>query len=249
MLFTATDKCEASFRLLCNATMDDAKIRYKLRRQLSLQNGRDRLIGRTAEESILINAYYGSLTMHGNTSASVVLISGESGMGKTKLAELLRNHVMDDDGFFIRGKFDQLTYGSANLPYTGIASAFGGYCSILEERGGNDWEKIANKLKDEFDADQGKLLVEAIPSLKKIVEVSNDQAIVASLTRNEEAPITEGRAHQLCFLLKKFIRVISSTGDPIVFLIDDMQVRLCCRLQILLIFTPYAVVLFPLFPS
>ena len=54
----------------------------------------NRLIGRTAEESILLNKYFGALSTNKDSPATVVTICGESGLGKTKLAETLRTHVL-----------------------------------------------------------------------------------------------------------------------------------------------------------
>ena len=145
------------------------------------------LVGRSAEESVLLNSYFGSLSMSQNSHASVILIHGDSGLGKTKLAETLRPHLGEsgrererailliciakivsftlymsvltffvlptqnrDDGYFIRGKFDQLSFGSANRPYSGISSAFSEYCNAVEQRDRETWKEVAEKLRREI---------------------------------------------------------------------------------------------------
>lgn len=212
------------------------EIRRHLQKQLSFRE--ERLFGREVEQSALNNSYYSSLTLNSNSPPSALLISGESGMGKTKLAELLRTMIKGDDGIFIRGKFDdQLSPGSA-LPYSGLASAFGEYCTLLEQMGQDEWNEVTKKLKKEISVDEGKLLVEAIPSLKKVITAGLGDAVKPLTSAGAQTydfkdtgsvgdvTIADGRFHRLNYVLKKFISVISSTGDPIIFLIDDMQVSL-----------------------
>lgn len=224
----------------------------------------ERLLGRSAEESILLNSYFASLSMNANSPASVILIRGDSGIGKTKIAETLRSHVLEDDGFFIRGKFDQLSYcgeisgsgeleggdshNSPHVPYSGIASAFAEYCSLLEQRGEVAWREVVQALKGDIKDDEGRLLCEAIPVLKKIITcdhlgghasrmddkesshrhqypLEQEEKKESERSFEDEDSFTESRSHRLNYLMKKFIKIISNVGDPIVLLIDDMQVR------------------------
>ncbi|KAL7549174.1 hypothetical protein ACHAWF_012443 [Thalassiosira exigua] len=221
----------------------------------------DRLLGRSAEESILLNSYFASLSKGQDCAASVILIHGDSGLGKTKLAETLRPHVVQDDGYFIQGKFDQLSYGTANRPYSGISSAFAQYCAAVEQRSEEDWSEVAEKLRGEIRGDEGRLLLEAIPSLGKIVgrrsrssrsssrppkttAARGEGAAAASERRHsagrscpacrhgeeEEEKVAEGPdvsldcgGHRFVHLIKRVASVMSNIGDPIVFLIDDIQ--------------------------
>jgi predicted ATPase len=195
-----------------SSTSDDR--RERLRQKI----GDNRIFGRSGEESILINSYYASLTLNQNSPANLILICGESGLGKTTLAEVLRSYAKEDDGFFIRGKFEQSSAsGAANVPYAGITNAFREYCSLLEERG-DDREEVVMALKREIHENDGSLLCDAIPSLRNIIRDTCSEESV------DELASTKNRFHRLNYLLKKFIRVISSTGDPIIFLLDDMQV-------------------------
>lgn len=194
-------------------------LRDHLRQKISLpSHGEESLYGRSAEESILINIYYASLTLTQNSPSNLILICGESGLGKTKLAETLRSYAMKDEGFFIRGKYDQSSYGEANLPYSGIANAFREYCSLLLERPG-DRDQVINGLRKAIDENEGSFLCEAIPSLRNIINH------VPSHHLEVDSTSTKSRFHRLNYLMQKFIRVVSSFGDPIIFLLDDMQVE------------------------
>eukprot|EP00804_Cyclotella_cryptica_P021476 CCRYP_005799-RA/>CCRYP_005799-RA protein AED:0.04 eAED:0.04 QI:150/1/1/1/0.83/0.85/7/550/1028 len=206
--------------------METVDHRTHLNKQISLQriggDQGDRLFGRTAEESVLINSYYASLTLNQNSPANLVLIRGGSGLGKTILAETLRVYAIEDDGFFIRGKFDKSSYGAASLPYSGINSALSDYCSLLNKRE-EDREKVVKALKKEIQNHEVSILCEALPSLRGILEHGRDEVTSYQLEAADDPTSTKSRFHILSYIIKKFIRVISSMGDPIVFLLDDMQ--------------------------
>ena len=142
---------------------------------------------------------------------------------------------------FIKGKFDQLSYGSANRPYQGIASVFAEYCSAVEQRSHEDWIEVAEKLRREIDGDEGKILFEAIPSLRKIIcgepssqkesDIESRPHFCEECQHLEEVKVdgvsenfSESGSNRLNYLIKRFVSVISSIGDPIVLLIDDIQV-------------------------
>jgi len=149
---------------------------------------------------------------------------------------------------FIQGKFDQLSFGSANRPYSGISSAFADYFSAVEQRSTETWNEVANKLRSEIKGEQdGKLLSQAIPSLRKILRHDHEEeqkdvtqqqqqqrrhscdACQHVTEEEEKIPdskdiLSESRSHRFIFLIKRVVSVMSSIGDPIVCLIDDIQV-------------------------
>lgn len=177
----------------------------------------EHLLGRSAEESVLLNAYFASLS---GSSAAVILIHGESGLGKTKLAETLRQPCLEDDGYFVRGKFDQMSHGSANSPYSGISSAFADYCSAVESRCQEEREEVSKKLRKEIKGDE-RLLFEAIPSLRRIITGGDCYPVEEEEGKLESQ--VEHSSHRFLYLIRRIICAISSIGDPIVFLIDDVQ--------------------------
>lgn len=207
--------------------MQTIDLRTHLQKHISRKSNRiDRLFGRSAEESVLINSYYASLTLNHDSPANLVLIRGGPGLGKTKLAETLSVYAIEDDGFFIRGKFDQASYrGAASLPYSGINNALSEYCSFLKKREG-DRDKVVKALKKEFQKNEVSVLCEAIQSLREILDDDREEVSSHHSEFADDPTSTNNRFHILSYLVKKFIRVITSMGDPIVFLLDDMQVKL-----------------------
>lgn len=107
---------------------------------------------------------------------------------------------------------------------------------------------MAEKLRREIKGEEGKLLVEAIPSLRKIIGVDElynhhnkegEQAGVTITTgkrrhschacqhleeekvQNNLDSFSESGSHRLYYVIKRFVSVISSIGDPIVLLIGE----------------------------
>ena len=74
----------------------------------------------------------------------LVLVSGYSGVGKTTLIRELALPVAGRGGFFIEGKFDQLT---AKIPYSALAEAFGQLLRALAGTPQDELETWRNKIQ------------------------------------------------------------------------------------------------------
>lgn len=84
------------------------------------------LIGREAEMGMLCNALTTAVT---HRRPSLALISGEAGMGKTRLVEELLDHARDDHGArVLRGR--SVPYGEANVWWP-LAEAMAEACGIV----------------------------------------------------------------------------------------------------------------------
>lgn len=115
----------------------------------------------------------------------------------------------------------------------------------MEQRSGETLNEVSEKLRREIREEECKLLFEAIPSLRKIIggrrrgsaddagqeqkkkkqQHSSRRHSVASQESVDRVEIfSDSGSHRLNYLIKKVISVISSIGDPIVLLIDDIQV-------------------------
>ena len=76
-----------------------------------------RLYGREQESAALM----GSFGRVAQGAREVVLVSGQSGIGKSSLVHELRQPVLNRNGWFISGKFDQ---SRLTIPYSALAAAF-----------------------------------------------------------------------------------------------------------------------------
>ena len=96
-------------------------------------------------------------------------------------------------------------------------------------------------MRKDIKGSDSKLLCEAIPSLRKILGVRMHRLHSCDLCDNDgdedDWNIREdGKVHflenyggtSLTYLMRRVVTIISSIGDPIVCLIDDIQVRMCC---------------------
>jgi len=185
----------------------------------------DRLLGRSPETSILLNVYYAALSVGKDSPASSILIHGDSGLGKTSLAETMRRLVLEDDGYFIQVKFDQLGYASAKRPHSIIASAFAEYCSSIEQRDEDTRVELENKLRREIKEKERDLLFEIIPALRRIIGDDVYPIDEHYHKHGEDQTMIPENFHKLNHLIRKFVSVITqlADGDPIVFLLDDLQ--------------------------
>jgi len=139
----------------------------------------------------------------------MILVGGNSGVGKSVLVEQLYRPVVQEGGFFISGKFDQLR---ADIPYSAFSQALGKLMiqvMLLSEKELDRWRNELHRLLLPI----GRVLFEIIPGLEKI------------LVNEPEVPILNGAEAQLRFnyALTRFFKVFSDLGKPVVIFIDDLQ--------------------------
>eukprot|EP00985_Skeletonema_marinoi_P028793 scaffold26039_cov82-Skeletonema_marinoi.AAC.1 len=141
-----------------------------------------------------------------NTSSSeVVFISGESGTGKTALAESIKNVVLRRCGIYISGKFD---IQNRRDPFLGIISLFRELCGeILELRLRNKdrYEALCDAILSAV-GDEIVLLAKVVPVLKEVIDIPDDMNAVAD-QGNKEAK------ERLKYGFLQFFRVISAHFD------------------------------------
>jgi len=140
---------------------------------------------------------------------NLLLVAGNSGVGKSALIERLYDSVVQEGGYFISGKFDQLR---TDVPYAAFSQAFGKLMIqilLLNEKQLKQWKTHLQRLLLPI----GQVLFEIIPGLEKLLE------------SEPEVPVLNGAEAQLRFnyALTRFFKVFSELGKPIVIFIDDLQ--------------------------
>lgn len=154
-------------------------------------------------------------------SRQLVLISGDSGTGKSSLAQSLREIVLKDAGFFASGKFD---LHQSDVPYAGFAAAISELCQCLIEHkynaGNPSWtfsyESIQSALHQELITD-ARALSMLVPSIHSIV---SEDCIITSSRSKDSAYLEAKYRFNRSFL--SFVQVVSKFG-PLVVVLDDLQ--------------------------
>ena len=138
-----------------------------------------------------------------NSKPEFILISGESGTGKTALASTLEKGV---DAVYVRGKFDQLQRFE---PYAPMVAAMTTFVKTLLDQGGSRIERIKESLFKEVGEDLGVLTV-MVPILEEIVGKQTP-----GILKGPEA------TDRFKSIFKKFVRV--SSQEPLVLVMDGLQ--------------------------
>eukprot|EP00550_Attheya_septentrionalis_P003231 CAMPEP_0198286414 /NCGR_PEP_ID=MMETSP1449-20131203/5507_1 /TAXON_ID=420275 /ORGANISM="Attheya septentrionalis, Strain CCMP2084" /LENGTH=1264 /DNA_ID=CAMNT_0043984147 /DNA_START=149 /DNA_END=3943 /DNA_ORIENTATION=- len=175
-------------------------------RDLNLLPGK--MYGRDKERAVLIDAYRRIRDKPGD-SPEVILISGDSGTGKSSLVNELRWEVEANGGYFISGKFDHLRRVQ---PYTALITACGQLCDLILEMHPSTVEELRSAIKEAV-GDQGRVLTDLIPSLVKVI---GEQPKVDDASGID--------AHnRLVFLFRGFVRSISKASTLVVMSLIDLQ--------------------------
>ncbi|MDQ3141483.1 MAG: AAA family ATPase [Bacteroidota bacterium] len=137
------------------------------------------------------------------------LVTGYSGIGKTRLINEIRKPVLETNGYFISGKFDQL---NKENPYSAFGMAFNNLIQILLSEPEDKIENWKQKLHTSL-GDDAALLIEVIPELGRLIETHIEVI--------ELGPI-EGKKRFLNAFIQ-FLHTFENKERPLVIFIDDLQ--------------------------
>eukprot|EP00804_Cyclotella_cryptica_P014201 CCRYP_005628-RA/>CCRYP_005628-RA protein AED:0.02 eAED:0.02 QI:105/1/1/1/1/1/2/1150/1171 len=148
-------------------------------------------------------------------SYELAIITGDSGTGKSWLANRVGAFVTAHGGVFLNGKFDQM---KRVLPFSALASAFDQYCDLLIKENESDWAKrVVNKLISALGKDASHLS-KVIPKLNQILSCN---ASVVDSSCDQQCANALQRLH---YLLYQFVDVISSNSTvSMTLFLDDVQ--------------------------
>ncbi|NES88609.1 MULTISPECIES: protein kinase domain-containing protein [Okeania] len=172
-----------------------------------------KLYGRKTEVSLLLEAF-GRVSNTDDESISqcnkeIILVTGYSGIGKTKVVNEVHKPIVKARGYFIGGKFDQF---KRDIPYAAISQAFQQLISqLLTETTLKvaEWkEKLLTAL-----GENSQIIIDVIPELELII---GKQEKVGQLGTTE----SQNNFNQL---FGKFVRVFAQPEHPLVLFLDDLQ--------------------------
>lgn len=140
---------------------------------------------------------------------TILFLSGFSGSGKSALIETLHKPVTQRKGFFVKGKFDQI---STDTPYSTFAQAFSELISQIrtgDEVSQTRWKKrILDTLGNSV-----RVLTEFIPGIEDLVgKVSDIQQLKGIEAQN-----------RFNYEFVRFIKTIADKDHPLVLFVDDLQ--------------------------
>ena len=165
----------------------------------------EKLYGRETEVQALLDAF--ERVAKGKTE--MILVAGFSGIGKTAVVNEVHKPITRQQGYFIKGKFDQF---NRNIPFSAFVQAFRSLMGqLLSESEAKLREWRANILAAV--GESGQVIIDVIPELESII---GQQPPVAELS---------GTAAQNRFnlLFGKFVQVFTAKEHPLVIFLDDLQ--------------------------
>ncbi|MDA3895548.1 MAG: AAA family ATPase, partial [Desulfobacteraceae bacterium] len=165
----------------------------------------EKIYGRDSEISRLADKY--SQIKQGQLGFTV--ITGPSGIGKTRLIHEFRKYIVNSGGYFISGRYEK---NQQNIPYSALIQAFNELIrQILTESSDHihDWrQKLSTAL-----GVNAQVLIDIFPDLELII---GKQPVVSELSPSDSL-------NRLHMVFDKFIQVFASKKHPLTLFIDDMQ--------------------------
>ena len=165
----------------------------------------DRLYGRDVELKQLEKSFAKLL----KGEPDLVMVKGYSGIGKTSLIDTFRRKIVDSQGFFSQGKFDQ---SRNDIPLYPIIQAFRVLMRQLLSLPQAEIEAWKLRLMEAL-GQNGGIVTEVIPELELII---GKQAGILDLP-----PLEANQRFTLTF--ENFIKVFATSDHPLFIFLDDLQ--------------------------
>jgi diguanylate cyclase (GGDEF)-like protein len=164
-----------------------------------------KLYGRTGEIHTMMSTFERAR----NSCAELLLVSGESGTGKSLLINEIQRFVVEYNALYLEGSFEQL---KTDIPYSGLIQAVSKLArQILAE----DQEKLTAWKKSlmSFLEPNARIITDMFPLFEHIL---GEQPEVPDL------PPVESQ-NRFDIVLRSFFRGIVQDGRPLVLFLDNLQ--------------------------
>ncbi|HEY9298518.1 MAG TPA: AAA family ATPase [Phormidium sp.] len=191
----------------------------------------EKLYGRETEVSALLAAFHRVACPQENSAAAdlevspsssrepqklppratteIMLVAGFSGIGKTAVVNEVHKPIVQQRGYFIKGKFDQFR---RDIPFSAWVQALQSFLQQLLTESVTQVQQWQAQILSAL-GDKAQVIIDVIPELELLI---GKQPAVQEL---EPSPA------QNCFnlLFQKFIRVFATKNHPLVIFLDDLQ--------------------------
>ncbi len=165
----------------------------------------NKIYGREIEIAMLIDEF--NRVKENNTGIS--LITGYSGIGKSRIAEEMSAYVVKKGGYFISGQCEQL---QQNIPYSGLIPAFADIIRQILTEPVDRIDTWRSKLSTALGSNAS-VIVDVLPELEFII---GKQPPVSDLSPKD----AQSRFHMV---FEKFLLVLAAKAHPLTLFIDNMQ--------------------------
>ncbi|MFB2895426.1 AAA family ATPase [Aerosakkonemataceae cyanobacterium BLCC-F50] len=165
----------------------------------------EKLYGREQEVQILLEKF----DSVAKGSSQLMLVAGFSGIGKTAVVNEVHKPIVQCNGYFIKGKYDQF---NRNIPLSAFVQAFRDLMGQLLSESDIQLEQWRSKISEAV-GENGQVLLEVIPELEQII---GKQPAIAELSGN-------AAQNRFNLVFQKFIQVFTTKEHPLVMFLDDLQ--------------------------
>ncbi len=141
-------------------------------------------------------------------AATLVLVTGSAGMGKSALVRELHGPITERRGYLITGKFEQFH----REPYAAIVAAFRSLIGELLRETEDRLDVWRQRLGDAL-GPNGRIITRVIPQVELII---GPQPELAELGPNEQL-------NRFNLVFRNFIHALARPEHPIVLFVDDLQ--------------------------
>lgn len=165
-----------------------------------------KLVDREAELKQLLDCHE---AMRASGRAALALVSGSAGVGKSALVHELRRPIMERNGLFISGKFDQY---QRETPYDTVTQAFRELVQQIlagSEAGVAAWRQ---RIQEAVGAN-AQLIIDVLPQV---------ELIIGAQPPLPQLPPAEAQ-NRFRMVFQKFIGVFAQQAHPLTLLLDDLQ--------------------------
>ncbi|SEL25207.1 serine/threonine protein kinase and signal transduction histidine kinase with GAF sensor [Stigmatella aurantiaca] len=141
--------------------------------------------------------------------AGLVLVSGESGMGKSMLVHEMQGPALERGIHFLPGKFEQL---QRDVPYAPLLQAFSDFVRRLLTTSEAELGRWRQRLTEAL-GENGQVIVDVLPLLARVI---GPQPPVPELS-SHEAPL------RFNLVFQRFVGALVSEQHPLALFLDDLQ--------------------------
>ena len=172
----------------------------------------EKLYGREVEVAQLLAAFERVANPPESTrfrGVEMMLVAGFSGIGKTAVVNEVHKPITRQNGYFIKGKFEQF---NRNIPFSAFVQAFRSLMGQILSESVVELQEWKSKILEAV-GNNGQVLIDVIPELESVI--------------GKQPPVSElfGSAAQnrLNLLFQKFIAVFTTKEHPLTIFLDDLQ--------------------------